>query len=73
MDQEETARRKLLEEAFKRARSSHYTDHRTVLAELQRSLDYPLARVHLESLGVRKQIDMLCGDAQRKASRRKGQ
>jgi hypothetical protein len=73
MDREETARRKLLEEAFRLALSSHYADHRSVLSELQRSPDYPVARVHLESPGVRKQIDMLCCDAQRKASRRKGQ
>ena len=49
------------------ARSGHHADHRTILAELQRSVDYPLVRPHLESPGVLKQFDMICAEARKRA------
>ena len=67
MDDMETARRKLLDEGFSMARSGKHTDHRTIVAELQRSADYPLARLNLESPGVLKQFDMICAEARKKA------
>ena len=67
MDAIETARRKLLDKGFTMARSGNHADHRTILAELQRSPDYPLARLNLESPGVLKQFDMLCAEARKKA------
>jgi hypothetical protein len=67
MDAIETARRKLLDKGFTLARSGNHADHRTILTELQRSPDYPLARLNLESPGVLRQLDMLCAEARKRA------
>jgi hypothetical protein len=67
MDESETARRKLLDQAFALARSGEHVDHRTIVAELQRSADYTLARLHLEIPGVLKQLDLICQETRRKA------
>ena len=63
----ETARRKLLDEGFSMARSGKHADHRTIVAELQRSVDYPLVRLHLERPGVLKQFDVICAEALKRA------
>jgi hypothetical protein len=70
LDATETARRKLLDEGFSMARSGEHADHRTIIAELQRSADYPLVRMHFESPGVLKQLDMICIETQRRAKAR---
>ena len=49
------------------ARSGKHADHRTIVAELQRSADYPLARLNLESPGVLKQFDIICAEALKRA------
>jgi hypothetical protein len=67
MDAIETARRKLLDKGFTMARSGNHADHRTIITELQRSPDYPLARLNLESPGVLKQFDMLCAEGRKRA------
>jgi hypothetical protein len=67
MDDMETARRKLLDEGFSMARSGKHADHRTIVAELQRSADYALVRLHLENPGVLKQFDIICAEARKRA------
>jgi hypothetical protein len=67
MDGMETARRKLLDEGFSMARSGKHADHRTIVAELQRSPDYALVRLHLENPGVLKQFDVICAEALNRA------
>jgi hypothetical protein len=49
------------------ARSGKHADHRTIVAELQRSADFPLVRLYLESPGVLRQFDMICAEAQKRA------
>ena len=60
MDELERARRRLLEKAFALASSGQHRDHRTILAELRSSHEYPLARFDIESPAVLKQFDMIC-------------
>jgi hypothetical protein len=67
MNETETIRRKLLEEGLSMARTGQHTDHQSIFADLQRSSDYWLARYELESPGVRKQFDIVCAEARRKA------
>ena len=67
MDKMETARRKLLDEGFAMARSGNHADHQTIVADLQRSADYALVRLHLGNPGVLKQFDMICAEARKRA------
>jgi hypothetical protein len=68
MDDTGTARRKLLDEGFSMARIGKHADHRTIVAELQRSAGFPLVRLYLESPGVLKQFDMICAEARKRAT-----
>jgi hypothetical protein len=47
--------------------SGKHADHRTIVAELQRSADYALVRLHLENPGVLKQFDIICAEARKRA------
>ena len=60
MDELERARRRLLEKGFALASGGQHRDHRTILAELRSSHEYPLARFDIESPAVQKQFDMIC-------------
>jgi len=44
-----------------------HADHRTIVAELQRSPLYALVPLHLESPGVLKQFDIICAEALKRA------
>ena len=66
MDESESARRRLLEKAFALASGGQHRDHRTILAELRSSHEYPLARFDIESPAVLKQFDMICVESWRK-------
>jgi hypothetical protein len=49
------------------ARSGQHSDHQSIFVELRRSRDYWLARYELESPGVRKQFDIVCAEARKRA------
>jgi len=52
--------KKLLDKAYRMARTGRHADHQSILPELRRSVEYPQMRAFLESALFLRQIDAIC-------------